>query len=181
MEHSCQIEGRLLTGREMIRAICVRCSVRSESGQHWICRDLFKLTTDRHKPKQDLHHFYSEWMERHQEFYGAKESSDEMKASIHAHFYKQIRQVPRLEYAMQWYELSTDPPGTGMRTYQWLLLQVESLLMRDREQWAISEHESTLSSRNRGPPDRWDERGWWGRTKSLCHGVNSPSIRIAFG
>eukprot|EP00959_Pyramimonas_sp_CCMP1952_P064371 1344377-Pyramimonas_sp.AAC.1 len=40
MEHSCQIEGRLLTGREMMRAVCVLCSVRSKCGQHCICRDL---------------------------------------------------------------------------------------------------------------------------------------------
>eukprot|EP00959_Pyramimonas_sp_CCMP1952_P071614 1495556-Pyramimonas_sp.AAC.1 len=54
MEHSCQIEGRLLTGREMMRAMCAWCSARSESGQHWIWRDLFKLTIDRQKPDQDL-------------------------------------------------------------------------------------------------------------------------------
>eukprot|EP00959_Pyramimonas_sp_CCMP1952_P040653 850001-Pyramimonas_sp.AAC.1 len=28
-------------------------------------------------------------------------------------------------------------------------MHVESLMMRDREQWAFSEHESTLNSRNR--------------------------------
>eukprot|EP00959_Pyramimonas_sp_CCMP1952_P352310 7381667-Pyramimonas_sp.AAC.1 len=66
MERSCQIGGRLLAGREMMRAICVWCSVRSESGQHWICRDPFKLTADRRKPNQDLYHFYSEWMEQYQ-------------------------------------------------------------------------------------------------------------------
>eukprot|EP00959_Pyramimonas_sp_CCMP1952_P399325 8367059-Pyramimonas_sp.AAC.1 len=58
MEHSRQIEGRLLTGREMARVICVWCSVRSESGQHWICRGLFKLTTDRQNPDQDMYCFY---------------------------------------------------------------------------------------------------------------------------
>eukprot|EP00959_Pyramimonas_sp_CCMP1952_P394025 8256121-Pyramimonas_sp.AAC.1 len=73
----------------MTRAICVWCSVRSESGQHWICRDLFKLTIGRQKPDQDLHYFDSEWMERYQELYGAREPSDEMKASIHARFYEQ--------------------------------------------------------------------------------------------
>eukprot|EP00959_Pyramimonas_sp_CCMP1952_P322188 6741808-Pyramimonas_sp.AAC.1 len=72
-------------------------------------------------------------MERYQELYGAREPSDEMKASMHAHFYEQIRQVPRLDYAMQWHELSTDLPVTGMRSYQWLLYQVESLMIRDRE------------------------------------------------
>eukprot|EP00959_Pyramimonas_sp_CCMP1952_P181297 3790828-Pyramimonas_sp.AAC.1 len=148
-EHSCQTEGRLLTDREMMRAICVWCSVRSESGQRWICRNLFKQTIDRQKPNQDLRHFYSEWMERYRALYGAREPSDEMNASIHAHLHDQMRQVSRLEYAMQWYELSTDPPGTGMRTYQWLLLQVESLMLRVREQWAISQHEPTLNSRNR--------------------------------
>eukprot|EP00959_Pyramimonas_sp_CCMP1952_P318587 6666113-Pyramimonas_sp.AAC.1 len=101
MEHSCQLEGRLLTGREILRAICAWCSARSESGPRWICRDLFKLTIDGRKPDPDLYYFYSEWMERHQELHGAREPSHEMKASIHAHFYEQIRQVPRLRYATQ--------------------------------------------------------------------------------
>eukprot|EP00959_Pyramimonas_sp_CCMP1952_P014744 312368-Pyramimonas_sp.AAC.1 len=71
----------------MIRAICVWCSVRSESGQHWICCDLFKITTGRQKPNQDLYNFYNEWMKRDQELHGAREPSDEMKASIHAPFF----------------------------------------------------------------------------------------------
>eukprot|EP00959_Pyramimonas_sp_CCMP1952_P442018 9253199-Pyramimonas_sp.AAC.1 len=58
-------------------------------------------------------------MERHQELYGAREPSDEMKASIHAHFYEQIKELPRLEAIVQWYELSTTPPGTGMRSCPW--------------------------------------------------------------
>eukprot|EP00959_Pyramimonas_sp_CCMP1952_P308093 6447814-Pyramimonas_sp.AAC.1 len=71
----------------MMRAMCVWCSVRSESGQRWICRDLLKLTIDRHKPNQDLYNFfYSEWMERCHEFFGAREA-----ASMHAHFFEQIR------------------------------------------------------------------------------------------
>eukprot|EP00959_Pyramimonas_sp_CCMP1952_P444495 9306788-Pyramimonas_sp.AAC.1 len=81
--------------------------------------------------------------------HGAREPSDDTKASTHAHFYEQIRQVLRLQSDMQWHELSADSPGTGMRTSQWLLLQVESLMMRDREQRAISERESTLTCRNR--------------------------------
>eukprot|EP00959_Pyramimonas_sp_CCMP1952_P162152 3390166-Pyramimonas_sp.AAC.1 len=89
MEHSCQIEGRLIPGRERRRAICVWCSVWSESGQRWIRRDLFAITIDRQKPNQDLHHFYNEWMERYQELHSAREPSDEMKASIYAHFYEQ--------------------------------------------------------------------------------------------
>eukprot|EP00959_Pyramimonas_sp_CCMP1952_P164840 3445434-Pyramimonas_sp.AAC.1 len=36
MECGAQNEQRLLTGREMIRAICYWCSVRSELGQHRI-------------------------------------------------------------------------------------------------------------------------------------------------
>eukprot|EP00959_Pyramimonas_sp_CCMP1952_P306786 6420772-Pyramimonas_sp.AAC.1 len=62
-------------------------------------------------------------MERFQDLCGAREPSDQMKTSINAHFHEQSRQVPRLEYALQWYELSTDAPGTGMRTYHWLWLQ----------------------------------------------------------
>eukprot|EP00959_Pyramimonas_sp_CCMP1952_P371337 7776119-Pyramimonas_sp.AAC.1 len=42
MECGAQNEQRLLTGREMIRAICYRRSVRSELGQHRISRDIFK-------------------------------------------------------------------------------------------------------------------------------------------
>eukprot|EP00959_Pyramimonas_sp_CCMP1952_P101799 2129534-Pyramimonas_sp.AAC.1 len=62
-------------------------------------------------------------MEQYQELRGAREPSDEMKASVYAHFYEQMRQVPRLPSVMQWYELSSETPGTGMSTYQWLLLQ----------------------------------------------------------
>eukprot|EP00959_Pyramimonas_sp_CCMP1952_P217777 4554579-Pyramimonas_sp.AAC.1 len=54
VEHSCQIEGRVLTDRAMIRAICVWLSVRSENGRHWICRDLFRMTIDRRKPNRDV-------------------------------------------------------------------------------------------------------------------------------
>eukprot|EP00959_Pyramimonas_sp_CCMP1952_P131268 2744623-Pyramimonas_sp.AAC.1 len=65
----------------MMRARCVLCSVRSESGQRRTCRDLIKLIIDRQKPDQDLHYFCSEWMERCQELRGAREPSDETKAS----------------------------------------------------------------------------------------------------
>eukprot|EP00959_Pyramimonas_sp_CCMP1952_P312251 6535266-Pyramimonas_sp.AAC.1 len=121
-------------------------------------------------------------MKRYQELYGAREPSDEMKDSMHAHFHEQIRQVLRLQSAMQWYELSTDPPSTGMRTYQCLLLQVVSLIMRDREQWAISEHESTLNSRNRqARPTGGKHEGSGGGKKSFCHGSDNPTTRIARG
>eukprot|EP00959_Pyramimonas_sp_CCMP1952_P450936 9441298-Pyramimonas_sp.AAC.1 len=88
---------------------------------------------------------------------------------------------------MQWYELSTDPPGTGMRTYQWLLLQVESLMMRDREQWAISEHESTLNSRDRQArlTGGKNEGGGGGRrasaTAATVHRLGMPTDKLASG
>eukprot|EP00959_Pyramimonas_sp_CCMP1952_P016238 343533-Pyramimonas_sp.AAC.1 len=53
MEYSAQNEGRLLTGREMVRAICHWCSVRSELGQHRISRDIFKVVIDPNKPDAD--------------------------------------------------------------------------------------------------------------------------------
>eukprot|EP00959_Pyramimonas_sp_CCMP1952_P254786 5321577-Pyramimonas_sp.AAC.1 len=84
-EHSRQNEGCFRRGRDMIQAICVLRSVRSESGRRWMCRDLFKLIIDRQKPNQDFYEFYSEWMERHQELHGAGEPSDEMKTSSSGH------------------------------------------------------------------------------------------------
>eukprot|EP00959_Pyramimonas_sp_CCMP1952_P131813 2755882-Pyramimonas_sp.AAC.1 len=88
-------------------------------------------------------------MERHQDLHGAREPSDELVASVRAHFHEQMRQAPRLHSVMQLYDLCAGLPGAGMRTDQWLLLQVGSLMMRDREQWAISEHEATPDPRNR--------------------------------
>eukprot|EP00959_Pyramimonas_sp_CCMP1952_P198831 4158747-Pyramimonas_sp.AAC.1 len=44
-------------------------------------------------------------MERCEELYGAREPSDGKEASIHAHFCEQIGQVPRLEYAVRWYDV----------------------------------------------------------------------------
>eukprot|EP00959_Pyramimonas_sp_CCMP1952_P175274 3662834-Pyramimonas_sp.AAC.1 len=46
MEHGAQNAQRLLTGREIIRAMCYRCSVRSELGQHRTSRDIFKVAID---------------------------------------------------------------------------------------------------------------------------------------
>eukprot|EP00959_Pyramimonas_sp_CCMP1952_P306622 6417104-Pyramimonas_sp.AAC.1 len=62
MEYGAQNEERLLTGREMIRAICYWCSVRSELGQRHV----------------------------HQQLDGVRPPSDEMRASIHAHFIKPV-------------------------------------------------------------------------------------------
>eukprot|EP00959_Pyramimonas_sp_CCMP1952_P207830 4346999-Pyramimonas_sp.AAC.1 len=42
LELSAQNEGRLMTGREMVRAMCHWCSARSELGQRRISRDIFK-------------------------------------------------------------------------------------------------------------------------------------------
>ena len=149
MEYERQLVGTLLTGREMIRAICVWCSVRSDLGQHRICRDILKVYIDRQKPDQDLYHFYNEWMEVYQELYGARPPSDEMRAAIHTHFYEQLRCVPKLSQIIGWYDMCADKTGTGMRTYEWLLFQVENLMMRDHDTWAIAQKESTLNSRGR--------------------------------
>ena len=90
-------EHRMLKGREMIRAVCYWCSVRSELGQHRICRDIFKIVIDPHKPDADLYYFYDEWMKVYLELYGVRPPSDEMRASIHAHFLEQCRKPSKLE------------------------------------------------------------------------------------
>eukprot|EP00959_Pyramimonas_sp_CCMP1952_P343997 7205076-Pyramimonas_sp.AAC.1 len=59
MECSAQNEERLLTGREMVRAICHWCSVRSELGQRRISRGIFKIVIDPHKQDADLCHIYN--------------------------------------------------------------------------------------------------------------------------
>eukprot|EP00959_Pyramimonas_sp_CCMP1952_P198686 4155799-Pyramimonas_sp.AAC.1 len=93
MECGAQNEKRPLTGREMKRAICHWCSVRSELGQHRISLDIFK------------------------QLYGVRPPSDEMRASIRAHFIEQCRKPKKLELICQLYDLSTDKLGEGMKTY----------------------------------------------------------------
>eukprot|EP00959_Pyramimonas_sp_CCMP1952_P302341 6326119-Pyramimonas_sp.AAC.1 len=98
-EFNAQAEGRLMTGREMVRAICHWCSVRSELGQHRISRDLFRVIIDPREPDADLYHFYSAWTDVYQQLYGAKPPSDEMRASIHARFLEQCRKPSKLNFA----------------------------------------------------------------------------------
>eukprot|EP00959_Pyramimonas_sp_CCMP1952_P273949 5726403-Pyramimonas_sp.AAC.1 len=83
----------------MVRAICHWCSVRSELGQHRIPRDLFKVKIDPRRPDADLHHFYNEWTGVYQQLYGAKPPSEEMRASIRAHFLEQCRKPSKLDFA----------------------------------------------------------------------------------
>ena len=118
-------------------------------GQHRICRDILKVYIDRQKPNEDLYHFYNEWMDVYQELYGARAPSDEMRAAIHTHFYEQLSCVPKLSQIIGWYNMSCDKTGHGMRSYEWLLFQVENLMMRDHDTWAIAQKESTLNSRGR--------------------------------
>eukprot|EP00959_Pyramimonas_sp_CCMP1952_P359920 7536120-Pyramimonas_sp.AAC.1 len=91
MEYGAQNEQKLLTGREMVRAICYWCSVRSELGQHRISRDIFKVVIDPSRPDADLYHVCNEGTDVDQQLYGVRPPSDEMRASIHAHFIEQCR------------------------------------------------------------------------------------------
>ena len=134
----------------MIRAICYWCSVRSELGQHRICRDIFKVVIDPHKPDADLYYFYDEWMKVYLELYGVRPPSDEMRASIHAHFLEQCRKPSKLEQVMGFYDMSDDEVGTGMKTYEWLIGQIERLMLMEKEEFNIGRHESTLNQRGRG-------------------------------
>eukprot|EP00959_Pyramimonas_sp_CCMP1952_P164347 3435612-Pyramimonas_sp.AAC.1 len=105
MEFGAQVEERLLTGREMSRAICYWCSVQSELRQHRISRDKFKTAIDSNHHDADLYHFYNE--------YGARPPSDEMRASIHAHCIEQYRKPKKLPFVCQIYDMSKDKLGTG--------------------------------------------------------------------
>eukprot|EP00959_Pyramimonas_sp_CCMP1952_P363375 7609311-Pyramimonas_sp.AAC.1 len=90
----------------MVRAICHWCSVRSELGQYRISRDIFNVVIDPHKPDADLYHFYNEWADVYQQLYGARPPSDEMRASIYAHFLEQCRKPSKLDLACKLYDMS---------------------------------------------------------------------------
>eukprot|EP00959_Pyramimonas_sp_CCMP1952_P183567 3838271-Pyramimonas_sp.AAC.1 len=145
MERSAQNEGRLLTGREMVRAICHWCSARSELGQHRMSRDIFQVVIDPNKPDADLHHFYNEWTDVNQQLYGARPPSDEMRALIHARFIEQRRMPNTLNFVCQLYDLSKDKLGHCAKTYEWLMGQIEGMMLHDKEEWNTSVHESTLN------------------------------------
>eukprot|EP00959_Pyramimonas_sp_CCMP1952_P160512 3357067-Pyramimonas_sp.AAC.1 len=97
MGYGAQNEERLLTRREMMRAICYWCSVRSELGQHRISRDICK----------------NEWTDVYQKLYGVRPPSDEMRASIHARFVEQCREHKKLDVVCRLYDLPRDKSGRG--------------------------------------------------------------------
>eukprot|EP00959_Pyramimonas_sp_CCMP1952_P025392 532580-Pyramimonas_sp.AAC.1 len=134
VEFAAQSEKRLLAGREIVRAICSWFSVRSELGQHRISRDIFKVVIDPNRPDADLYHFYNDWTDVHQQLYGVRPPSDEMRASIHPLFLEQCRKPTKLSMICQFFDLSSDKPGTGMRTYEWLIAQIEMMMLREKEQ-----------------------------------------------
>eukprot|EP00959_Pyramimonas_sp_CCMP1952_P179171 3745624-Pyramimonas_sp.AAC.1 len=72
-----------------------------------------------------------------------------MRASIHAHFIEQSRTPNKLNFVCQLYDLSKDRMGQGVKTYEWLMEQIEGMMLRDAEEWNISVHESTLNQRAR--------------------------------
>eukprot|EP00959_Pyramimonas_sp_CCMP1952_P210020 4394314-Pyramimonas_sp.AAC.1 len=75
--------------------------------------------------------------------------SDEMRASIHAHFIEQCRKPKKLEFVRQLYDLPKDKLGEGVKSYEWLMEQIEGMMLRDKEEWNISVHESILNQRAR--------------------------------
>eukprot|EP00959_Pyramimonas_sp_CCMP1952_P336065 7036845-Pyramimonas_sp.AAC.1 len=113
----------------MVRAICYWCSVRSELGQHRISRDISKVVIDPNKPDADLYHFYNERTDVYQQFYGARPPSDEMRASVHAHFIEQCRKPKKLDFACQLYDLPRDKLGQGVSSYEWLMEQIEGMML----------------------------------------------------
>eukprot|EP00959_Pyramimonas_sp_CCMP1952_P206580 4320065-Pyramimonas_sp.AAC.1 len=39
--------------------------------------------------------------------------------------------------------------GEGVRSYEWLISQIEAMMLRDKDEWNISMHEGTLNQRAR--------------------------------
>eukprot|EP00959_Pyramimonas_sp_CCMP1952_P123622 2584371-Pyramimonas_sp.AAC.1 len=72
-----------------------------------------------------------------------------MRASIHAHFIEQCRKPKKLDFVYQILDLSRDKLGEGVRSYKWLISQIEAMLLRDKEEWNISMREGTLNQRAR--------------------------------
>eukprot|EP00959_Pyramimonas_sp_CCMP1952_P153532 3212317-Pyramimonas_sp.AAC.1 len=64
-----------------------------------------------------------------------------MRASIHAHFLEKCRKPKKLDMTCQFYDMSSGKPGTGMRTYEWLITQIEMMMLREKEEWNIDLHE----------------------------------------
>ena len=85
---------------------------------------------DKNKPDQDLFPFYNEWMNVYRDMYGAGKPSKEMQSCIHEHFYEQMSFVPKMKDVMNWYDLSTDEVGHGIKTYEWLLEMLEKKMTR---------------------------------------------------
>eukprot|EP00959_Pyramimonas_sp_CCMP1952_P362700 7595426-Pyramimonas_sp.AAC.1 len=70
-----------------------------------------------------------------------------MRASIHARFIEQCRKPSKLNFVCQPYDMSKDKMGHGVKTCEWLMKQIEGTMLRDKEEWNISVHESTLNQR----------------------------------
>eukprot|EP00959_Pyramimonas_sp_CCMP1952_P430805 9022211-Pyramimonas_sp.AAC.1 len=133
----------------MIRAICYWCSVRSELGRRRMSRDIFKVVIDPNRPDAGLYRVYNEWTDVHQQLYGVRPPSDEMRASIHAPFVEQRRHSKKFDMICQLYDLSADKPGAGMETYEWLITQIDWMILREREEWNINLREGPLNQRAR--------------------------------
>eukprot|EP00959_Pyramimonas_sp_CCMP1952_P330824 6927889-Pyramimonas_sp.AAC.1 len=61
-----------------------------------------------------------------------------MKASIHVHFIEQCRKPNTLNIVCQLYDQSKDKTGQGVETYEWLMGQIEGVMLLDEEEWNIS-------------------------------------------
>eukprot|EP00959_Pyramimonas_sp_CCMP1952_P238097 4975829-Pyramimonas_sp.AAC.1 len=112
-------------------------------------RGIFKVAIGPNRPDAGIYHFYNEWTDVYQQLYGVRPQYDEMRASIHAHFIEQCRKPKKLDVVCQIYDLSGDKLGEGVRSHEWLIFQIEAMMLRDKEGWNISMHEGTLNQRAR--------------------------------
>ena len=155
MEQDARHEMWLLTGREMLRAICVWVSYRSERGQHFNCKGLLKTVIDKQRPDGDLFYFYNEWMAVYRDMRGCSAPSPEMTASSHEHIYEQMKLLLNMQHVLNFYDMSSDKIGTGIRAYPWLLDHLHKMVDRERDNFSIDTCVMTLN-----------QRGSWERKKN---------------
>ena len=81
--------------------------------------------------------------------YGGSAPSPEMAASMREHVYEQMKLVPKMQRALNFYDMSSDKIGSGIRTDARLLDQLRKMMDSERENFSLDTRMMTLSQRGR--------------------------------